>query len=127
MTPTTAVTVYCGSSPGRQKAYQYAADCMPFHFHVESRSYIRSIALGKALATAKRQLVYGGAFKGIMGTVSGAALDAGGEVVGVVPYAIYAAGGETERVNGNSPTPTKMKEEWRERVGVICSLHTSSY
>lgn len=25
---TTAVAVYCGASPGRQKAYQHAADCM---------------------------------------------------------------------------------------------------
>lgn len=55
------------------------------------------VALGKALARAKRPLVYGGGANGIMGVVSGTVMQGGGEVVGVIPYAMYAAGGEKEK------------------------------
>lgn len=51
-----------------------------------------------------------------MGTVSGAALDAGGEVTGVVPYAMVAAGGEKDQVTGNSATYVELKEKGREKV-----------
>jgi len=84
-------------------------------------SHTRAIALGEALAAAKRQLVYGGGSKGIMGIVSGAVLGAGGDAVGVIPHAMLAAGGEGERVpvNGNPSVFVKLEEEGRERVGVI--------
>ncbi len=45
-------------------------------------------------------LVYGGARKGLMGVVSGAALEAGGEVTGVIPYAMVVSGGEKEQTQG---------------------------
>jgi len=110
MTTTTAVTVYCGSSPGRQKAYQHAAH-----------------SLGEALSAAKRQLVYGGGSKGIMGIVSGAVLGAGGDAVGVIPHVMLAAGGEGERVpvNGNPSVFVKLEEEGRERMEwvVVNSMH----
>ena len=80
-----------------------------------------STALGNELAAEKRQLVYGGGFKGIMGIVSNAVLGGGGDVVGVIPYAILAAGGEEVRVNGDgfvSFSP-KWEEGRRERVGVV--------
>lgn len=51
-----------------------------------------------------------------MGTVSGAALDAGGEVTGVVPYAMVAAGGEKDQVTGSSATYVELKEKGREKV-----------
>ena len=35
-----------------------------------------------------------------MGVVSGAALEKGGKVTGVVPYAMVAAGGEKEQATG---------------------------
>ena len=55
------------------------------------------VALGHALAAAKRPLVYGGGSSGIMGIISGAVMDSeDGEVTGVIPYAIFAAGGEKE-------------------------------
>lgn len=41
--------------------------------------------------------MFGGGRKGIMGVVSGAALDAGGQVTGVIPYAMVVAGGEKEQ------------------------------
>jgi len=87
---------------------------------IESRSYVRTIALGKALVAARRQLVYGGGSKGIMGIVSGAVLAAGGDVIGVIPHAMLAAGGEGEQVpeDGSPPIFVKLEEEGRERVGV---------
>ena len=77
-------------------------------------------ALGRALAAANRQLVYGGGSKGIMGIVSGAALDAGGDVVGVIPHVMLASGGEGDRVPGNgcSSVFVKLREEGREMVSV---------
>jgi len=110
MTTTTAIAVYCGASPGRQQAYQHAAN-----------------SLGKALAAVKRQLVYGGGSKGIMGIVSAAALGAGGDVVGVIPHAMLAAGGEGERVSTNG-TPSifvTLEEEGRERMEwvIVDSMH----
>ena len=35
-----------------------------------------------------------------MGVVSGAALEAGGKVTGIIPYAMIVAGGEKEAVSG---------------------------
>lgn len=59
-----------------------------------------------------------------MGIVSGAVLDAGGDAVGVIPYAMLAAGGEGERAseNGSPSVFVKLEEAGRERVGVT-SLH----
>ena len=58
------------------------------------------IGLGQALAKAGRPLVYGGGRKGIMGVVSGAVIEAGGHVTGVIPFAMVAAGGEKEQADG---------------------------
>jgi uncharacterized protein (TIGR00730 family) len=65
------VCVFCGSSPGGHPAYLQAAEEM-----------------GRALADEGIGLVYGGAHVGLMGAVADAALDAGGEVVGVIPQAL---------------------------------------
>lgn len=56
--------------------------------------------LGRALAKAGRPLVYGGGRKGLMGVVSGAVIEAGGHVTGVIPYAMVVAGGEKEASEG---------------------------
>lgn len=58
--------------------------------------------VGTALAKAERRLVYGGGRKGIMGVVSGAVLEAGGRVTGVMPYAMIASGGEKEQTEGQA-------------------------
>ncbi|KIP10295.1 hypothetical protein PHLGIDRAFT_65858 [Phlebiopsis gigantea 11061_1 CR5-6] len=76
-----AVAVYCASSTGKQKAFEQAA-----------------ISVGHALGKAGRPLVYGGGRKGIMGVVSGAVLEADGQVTGVLPAAMIASGGEKEAV-----------------------------
>ena len=62
------VCVYCGSSPGRRPIYLESA-----------------VAVGQTLAARGIGLVYGGASVGTMGAMADAALEAGGEVIGVMP------------------------------------------
>jgi len=102
----TAVAVYCGSSLGTEKAFSSAA-----------------ISLGHAIADARRPLVYGGGSKGIMGVVSGAVLERGGEVTGVVPYAMVAAGGELDK--GEASLAVDLEEAGREKIEniVVDSMH----
>lgn len=79
------------------------------------------------MAAAKRKLVYGGGTWGIMGIVSGAVLDAGGDAVGVIPHAMLVAGGEGEWVSaassGDSAHPVFVTYggNVREKVRVIHS------
>jgi uncharacterized protein (TIGR00730 family) len=65
------VCVYCGSTPGRDPRFAEAAG-----------------ALGRALAQRGTGVVYGGGNVGLMGALADAALDAGGEVIGVIPRAL---------------------------------------
>lgn len=69
-----AVAVFCGSSPGTDPAYAEAARLV-----------------GRTLAEQGTTLVYGGGRVGLMGVVADAALEAGGEVVGVIPGGLFAA------------------------------------
>jgi uncharacterized protein (TIGR00730 family) len=66
--------VFCGSSPGRLPEYAEAA-----------------ADFGRGLAQAGVGVVYGGASVGLMGVLADAALDAGGEVIGVLPGGLFAA------------------------------------
>lgn len=63
-----SIVIYCGSSLGKNPAYQQAA-----------------IELGKKLAAQKIRLIYGGGGFGLMGTIADAVLQNGGEVTGVIP------------------------------------------
>jgi uncharacterized protein (TIGR00730 family) len=63
-----SICVYCGSGDGEDPAYAETAT-----------------ALGKAMADAGIRLVYGGGSVGLMGRAARAALDAGGEVTGIIP------------------------------------------
>lgn len=65
------VCVFCASSPGVSASIRAAA-----------------ADVGRTLARAGITLVYGGGSTGLMGIVANAALDAGGEVVGVIPRAL---------------------------------------
>lgn len=65
------ICVYCGSNPGRDEAYLDAAR-----------------DLGTEAASRGVGVVYGGASVGLMGALADATLDAGGEVVGVIPDAL---------------------------------------
>ena len=63
--------VFSGSSPGAHADYARAAE-----------------ELGRALADQGLGLVYGGASVGLMGVIADAVLDAGGDVIGVIPQAL---------------------------------------
>lgn len=66
-----SICVFCGSRPGTDPAYAEAAG-----------------SLGRTLAQRGITLVYGGGHIGLMGVVADAALEAGGEVIGVMPKAL---------------------------------------
>jgi hypothetical protein len=66
-----AVCVFCGSSPGADPAFAAAA-----------------ARLGATIARSGIKLVYGGGSVGLMGVVADAALEAGGEVLGVITGAL---------------------------------------
>ena len=63
--------VFCGANSGLDPAYRAAAQ-----------------QLGQMLAHDGIGLVFGGGSVGLMGAVADAALDAGGEVIGVIPQAL---------------------------------------
>ena len=65
--------VFCGSRPGSPPQFMEAAR-----------------ELGHLLATRGIGVVYGGASVGLMGAVADAALEAGGEVFGVIPHGLSA-------------------------------------
>jgi hypothetical protein len=62
------ICVYCGSALGADPAFVSAAE-----------------ALGRALGAGGHRLVYGGGDNGLMGRVAHATLEAGGQVVGIIP------------------------------------------
>jgi uncharacterized protein (TIGR00730 family) len=66
-----AVAVFCGSSAGSDPEYAAIAR-----------------AVGAAIAGRDLAVVYGGASVGLMGAVADGALQAGGEVLGVMPQAL---------------------------------------
>ncbi len=63
--------VFCGSSPGRNPLFVQAAR-----------------EVGGVIARAGLGLVYGGGGNGMMGAVADGALDAGGQVTGIIPDAL---------------------------------------
>jgi uncharacterized protein (TIGR00730 family) len=66
------ICVYCGSNPGKREEYRKAA-----------------ITLGQELVKRKIGLVYGGGSIGLMGTIADSVLESGGEVIGVIPRALF--------------------------------------
>ena len=65
------ICVYAGSNPGADPAYAEAA-----------------ADLARLLARRGIGIVYGGAHRGLMGILADTALEAGGEVIGVIPQAL---------------------------------------
>jgi uncharacterized protein (TIGR00730 family) len=63
-----SICVYCGSNAGSKPVYTE-----------------RAIAFGTRIAKEGLALVYGGGNVGLMGVVADAVLEAGGEVIGVIP------------------------------------------
>jgi uncharacterized protein (TIGR00730 family) len=66
-----SVCVYCGSSFGADPAYLAATR-----------------ELARTLAAHDLRVVYGGAHVGLMGALADTALEAGGDVVGIIPQAL---------------------------------------
>jgi uncharacterized protein (TIGR00730 family) len=66
------ICVYAGSNSGTRPQYQQAAQ-----------------ALGHELVVRQLGLVYGGGHVGLMGTLADAVLAEGGEVIGVMPAALF--------------------------------------
>ncbi len=64
--------MFCGSNRGAREVYSDAAT-----------------SLGRLLASQGIGVVYGGGHVGLMGAVADAALAAGGEVIGVIPQALF--------------------------------------
>jgi uncharacterized protein (TIGR00730 family) len=71
MTPAFSLCVYCGSKPGADQAYAQIAH-----------------RVGLWIGRNGGQLVYGGSNNGLMGIVATATLEAGGNVVGVIPQSL---------------------------------------
>ena len=69
--PIRNICVYCGSKFGLGEEYRSEAE-----------------AMGSTIARLGMGLVYGGGVVGLMGVVAGAALAAGGRVIGVIPRAL---------------------------------------
>jgi uncharacterized protein (TIGR00730 family) len=68
---TRSIAVFCGSADGTSSGYLDAAR-----------------AFGTEAASRGCRIVYGGARLGLMGAVADSAIDAGGEVIGVMPRAL---------------------------------------
>jgi uncharacterized protein (TIGR00730 family) len=94
------VAVFCGSSPGVDPAWSTSA-----------------YDVGRALAQRGIGLVYGAGGYGLMGEVSQGALDAGGEVIGVIPRSMV------EREWGRDDlTELHVVETMHERKALMADL-----
>ena len=92
--------VFCGSSVGTNQAYTDAAE-----------------AMGALLAKRGIGLVYGGGHVGLMGVIAEAALQAGGEVIGVIPRALF------EREIGHSGvTDLRIVDSMHTRKAMMADL-----
>jgi len=74
MSPMRSLCVYCGSSVGRDPAHREAA-----------------ASLGRVLAANGVRLVYGGGAVGLMGVLADAVMQAGGDVLGVIPTGLFSS------------------------------------
>lgn len=81
------------------------------------------LALGKALSKTSHPLIYGGGDKGIMGILSDQVISSGGQVVGIVPSAMVAAGGEGSGPVENSKTLNLAPDTDKFRHIVVGSMH----
>lgn len=68
MSTLNSICVFCGSKSGNNPQYRQSA-----------------VELGSLMAERNISLVYGGGSVGLMGIIADAVLDAGGEVIGVIP------------------------------------------
>jgi len=89
--------VFLGASQGRRPGYTQAAE-----------------TLGRRIAERGLGLVYGGGNVGLMGRLATAALEAGGEVIGVIP----------ESLMGREVAGTRIEDLGATRLEIVDSMHT---
>ena len=94
------ICVFCGSSAGGRPEYAAAAR-----------------AMGVALARRGIGLVYGAGNIGLMGILADAALEAGGEVIGVIPEALVA-----REVAHAGLTEMRVVQSMHERKALMADL-----
>lgn len=94
------VCVFCGSNSGNDPAYAEAAR-----------------SLGGLFAREGIALVYGGGSVGLMGQLADAVLEAGGEVIGVIPHALWA-----REVGHRGLTDLRIVETMHERKATMADL-----
>ncbi len=86
------ISVFCGARFGKKKSYEQVAN-----------------ALGWYMGRQNIELIYGGSQSGIMGTISGAVLAAGGEVTGIYPEGLFE--NELPRYDATRNIVTKDMDE----------------
>jgi hypothetical protein len=96
----TRVCVFAGSSAGVQPEYRQAAE-----------------ALGRAVGERGIGVVYGGACVGLMGVMADAALEAGSDVIGVIPSALVA-----KEIAHRALTELRVVASMHERKAVMADL-----
>jgi uncharacterized protein (TIGR00730 family) len=94
------VCVFCGSNRGSEAVYVEAAR-----------------QLGALFAREGIALVYGGGSVGLMGELADAVLHAGGEVIGVIPHALWA-----REVGHRGLTDLRIVETMHERKAMMADL-----
>jgi uncharacterized protein (TIGR00730 family) len=94
------ICVFCGSSPGARPEYVQAAR-----------------QLGVILARRKIGLVFGGGRVGLMGQLAQAALENGGEVIGVIPRHLYE-----KKVAFTAISDLRVVETMHERKALMAGL-----
>ena len=94
------ICVYCGSNPGNLPEYLDTAE-----------------QLAQELVRRNIGLVYGGASVGIMGRIADTALDAGGEVIGVMPKSLVE-----KEVSHSGLTQLKVVDSMHERKSLMAEL-----
>ncbi len=95
-----SIAVFCGSSLGAKKIYEEAA-----------------YATGQTLVREGLRLIYGGGKVGLMGVLADSVLSTGGEVVGVIPRALF----NTE-VGHRGLTHLRVVESMHERKKLMADL-----
>lgn len=94
------IAVFCGSASGH-----------------DPRHVAEARRLGRALAARNLGLVYGGGSIGLMGAIADAVLDAGGDVIGVIPRTLWE-----REVGHRGLTELHIVETMHERKAMMAEL-----
>ena len=94
------ICVFCGSNPGVRDEYSQAAK-----------------ALAQYLVAEKLGIVYGGSKVGLMGVLAEAALEAGGEIIGILPESLVA-----KEIAHHGLTDLKIVATMHERKALMAEM-----